>query len=597
MSLTAVVEARSNTSSALLTPRKKRRLISEPLTIVPSTAEIYKWVFSSNAIAPCFICDIRVMKRHKEKGEEFWWLKRLPCRTIKIIGLIVGIQQYEKRISYIVDDGTSVIECVHKCSAPPPSPAKAGKPKRSNYVNDPALPKPVAWIGHTVEIVGRIYEFEAKESTEEYSKRTREVRRQIQVQEIMNDKFRHWQTVLDLHKNNYSLPEPFTIPGPTPSQRSEISTPPTTTSIRTTTSSSSASTSASISSASSSPVKSEISYQSPRKLRHPSRLHTADLTGNTFRIYIKHYMDNPPTSEESDVESDFSDGDDASVSGPSTPTKRPLHRDQTPRCPRRPLHAADETPRPTRPLIYSISSSRKGFTLSYLRRVPELSELARRVVKAEAKRRDREVKKKAKDAATNQSRSQSHKAQISEATTSSTNSLGDSISSRMKRLWKWAIIQLIQEGSIILWDGPRFPPASRLFDYSMNNRIWKLCSSTGNTTVTNDVSVFSSSLGQEPEEDFDLSDPDPDEEAYVALTAELLAGEVQRVVQAWVMVRPFTESPKFTKNGILQRLRRDDRWRRVGEWHVEEAIELLVSKGSLFQISENVWGLPSRLLP
>ncbi|KAJ3863878.1 hypothetical protein EV359DRAFT_42209 [Lentinula novae-zelandiae] len=573
MSLTSVVEARSSTSFALLTPRKKRRLISEPLTIVPSTAEIYKWVFSSNAIAPCFICDIRVMKRHKEKGEEFWWLKRLPCRTIKIIGLIVGIQQYEKRISYIVDDGTSVIECVHKCGAPPTSPAKEGNPKS---VNDPALPKPVAWIGHTVEIVGRIYEFEAKESTEE-----------LQSQSV-NDKFRHWQTVLDLHKNNYSLPEPFTIPEPTPSQRSEISTPSTTTSSRTSTSSSSASTSASISSASSSPVKSEISYQSPRKLRHPSRLHTADLTGNTFRIYIKHYMDNPPTSEESDLETDFSDGDDADVSGPSTPTKRPLHHDQTPRCPRRSLHAADETPRPTRPLIYSISASRKGFTLSYLRRVPELSQLARRVVKAEAKRRDREVKKKAKDAVTSQSRSQ-----ISEATISSTNSLGDSISSRIKRLWKWAIVQLIQEGSIVLWDGPRFPTASKLFDHSMNNRIWKLSSSTGNTTVTSDASVFSSSLGQEPEEYVDLSDPDADEEAYVALTAELLAGEVQRVVETWVMVRPFSDSPKFTKNGVLQRLRRDDRWRRVGEWHVEEAIELLVSKGSLFQISENVWGFPS----
>lgn len=80
-----------------------------------------------------------------------------------------------------MDDGTSVIECVHKCGAPPTSPAKEGNPKS---VNDPALPKPVAWIGHTVEIVGRIYEFEAKESMEECSKRTREPRRQIQVQEI-----------------------------------------------------------------------------------------------------------------------------------------------------------------------------------------------------------------------------------------------------------------------------------------------------------------------------------------------------------------------------------------------------------------------------
>ncbi|KAJ4488475.1 hypothetical protein J3R30DRAFT_3436019 [Lentinula aciculospora] len=593
MSLTAVLEARSNTGSVFLTPKKKKRRLGPETKL--STAEIYNWVFTSGAVAPCFICDIRAMKRHKEKAEEFWWLKRIPCRTVKIVGLVVGTQTYEKRVSYIVDDGTSVIECVHKCGAPPPSPSS---------VNDPVLTKPVAWIGNTVEILGRIYEFEGKESTEKYGQETTETRRQIQVQEIVqcqsvDNKLRHWQTVLDLHKNKYSLSEPFTIPRPlsvsASIQRSGISTPSTTASTTTTTDTP---TSVSTLSASSSPTKSDHSHQSPRKLRHPSRLHTSDLTGNTFRIYIKHYMDNPLISEDSDIETDFSDENETTVAGPSTPTKRPFHDDQTPRRPR--SYVADETPRPTRPLLSSKPSSRKGFTLSYLRRVPELSELARRVVNAEAKRRDRETKKRTKEASASQSRSnrsQGHKTQIPTATTSSTTSRGDSISARMKRLWKWAIVQLIQEGSIILWDGPKYPITSNLFNNSMNSRIWKSSSSSStavNTTFTSDISVFSSSREGETGEYVDLSDPDPGEEAYVALTTELLAGEVERVLQTWLIARRFSESPKFTKAGILQRLQRDDRWRRVGEWHVQEAVDLLVSRGLLYEILENAWGFATR---
>ncbi|KAJ3982708.1 hypothetical protein F5890DRAFT_1528178 [Lentinula detonsa] len=595
MSIASVLEARSTTGTIFLTPTKKRKLSLGSKPTLPSTAELYKWVFTSSAVAPCFICDIRVMKRHKEKGEEFWWLKRQPCRTVKIVGLVVGIQTYEKRICYIVDDGTSVIECMHKCGAPPPSPSKEGK-KKSILINDTALPKPIAWVGITVEIMGRIYEFNVKESTEVDDKGTKEARRQIQVQEIvrcqsMNDQLRHWQTVLDLHKSNYSLAEPFIIPGPlsvsTPSQHSKISTPSSIAS--TVTSTTTSDTSASISS---SPIKSDT-YQSPRKLRHPSRLHTADLIGNTFRIYIKHYMDNPPALEDSEIETDLSDDDDASIAEPSTPTKRLLQNDQTPRLSCRPSYAVDETPRPSRTLISSTSHSRKGFTLSYLRRVPELSELARRVVQAEVKRRDRQARKKAKEAVTTQtrgSRSQGPKTRVPEVTISSTNLSEDSLSSRTKRLWKWAIIQLIEEGSIVLWDGPKYTISSNLFSYSMNSRLWKFSSSNNvNTTVTSDASVFSSSLSQDNKEYFDLSDPNPDEEAYVALTAELLAEEIERVIQVWVKSRQRSEPAKFTKEGILQRLHRDDRWRKVGEWHVEEAIDLLGSRGIMYPISKNVW--------
>lgn len=145
-----------------------------------------------------------------------------------------------------MDDGTAVIECVHKCGAPPPpSPTKAGKAKAS----DPMLPKPVAWIGDTIEVVGRIEEFKYEQA-----------RRQLLVQEIgqsiyllnnlnyswkyivrcksVNEKLDHWQLVLNLHDTTYSLSQPFTIPAPqipspkqipssasSSSQRSESSPP------------------------------------------------------------------------------------------------------------------------------------------------------------------------------------------------------------------------------------------------------------------------------------------------------------------------------------------------------------------------------------
>ncbi|KAJ3817563.1 hypothetical protein F5880DRAFT_1492718 [Lentinula raphanica] len=590
MSIVSVLETRATTGSVFLTPKKKRRL-SDANQLLPSTAEIYKWVFTSSAIAPCFICDVRVMKRHKEKGEEFWWLKRVPCRTVKIVGVVVGIQTYEKRISYLVDDGTSVIECVHKCASPLPTTRIGGNKKEQSVTPDPVLPKPVAWVGNTVEIIGRIHEFESKETTEEHIQEPKDTRRQIQVQEIVrcqsvNDQLRHWQTVLDLHEMKYSLSEPFSIPISTPSQQSKVSTPSSATSVMSSTSISttaSSNTSISTSSSTSSPTKAD-DFQAPRKLRHPSRLHTADLTGNTFRIYIKHYMNNRPLLEDLDTESDFSDDDDgASIAGPSTPTKRPLRNDQTPRrCSYRASCTVDETPRPNRTLTSSTPPSRRGFTLSYLRRVPELSELARRVVEAEAKRRDREAKKKAREASRS---SQGRKTQVVEEPANSSTVLSDkSLSSRMKRLWTWAILQLIEEGSIVLWDGPKYSLASDWLKFSMNEKIWKYHSST---TVT-DASLFSSS-SRDTEDDYDLSDPQADEEAYIALTAELLAEEILRSVQTWTKSRHMSESAKFTKDGILQRLRRDDRWRKVGEWHVGEALDFLESKGLMYQATKNVW--------
>ena len=58
------------------------------------------------------------------------------------------------------------------------------------------------------------------------------------------------------------------------------------------------------------------------------------------------------------------------------------------------------------PISTQKDSSRKGFSLSYFRRVPELSLLASRVIHAVARRRQREERKRQKDAGIPSSRSQ-----------------------------------------------------------------------------------------------------------------------------------------------------------------------------------------------
>lgn len=89
------------------------------MSTVSSIAEpdilLSQWLDTDDFIAKCFICDIRVMKRKAGKfhcdpfrlpsdiftGEQIWWLKRIPCKRVTIVGMIVGIQYYERRISYL----------------------------------------------------------------------------------------------------------------------------------------------------------------------------------------------------------------------------------------------------------------------------------------------------------------------------------------------------------------------------------------------------------------------------------------------------------------------------------------------------------------
>ncbi|KAJ3524991.1 hypothetical protein NM688_g8468 [Phlebia brevispora] len=146
----------------------------------------------------------------------------------------------------------------------------------------------------------------------------------------------------------------------------------------------------------------------------------------------------------------------------------------------------------------------QGYTLSHLRRVPELVLLARRVVDAEAKRRAREECRKQKEAEVN-------KGEKKVASTSSTQAVH------------------LPEKSVRGLPLPPIPaPPFALASRPPTSTIWKMGSSL---STAGDSTVLSSALQVENEDDRNISDTPLDEEAYVPLTPSYFAGVVERAIQ------------------------------------------------------------------
>ncbi|GBE83806.1 hypothetical protein SCP_0508630 [Sparassis crispa] len=659
----------------------------------PSAVEIWKWTLTSDAVASCFVKDVFDMRDSGVKDAEFFWLGRVPCRTVRIIGILVGVQIYEQRTVYSLDDGSAVIECVQRHSGPNvASPMKSVTSCCDSPLNalPPKPPKPVAQVGKSVCIVGRVTRhFES---------------RKILVDSIVpcaaaNDEPKHWLAVLDLHSSYYfasHLPA-FTVPASTAQRphapktytlavdaddsrktpkkpqcqtgrhnherdavQPEARDIPTPMSIASSVAGSSPS-----SSSTSSPVK---PGQSPPRLRHPSRLHTRDLTANTFRIYIKHYMDHaPPPTGRSHFASTSSSRSPSPCPPPrkgkarvdmltsvysvdvlDTPTKRPrydtvrrreiqigLLGDATPRPSRNTkysLHAesggaGEQTPRP--PLLpdmfgnehmpddddeenteYSCNTT-YGVTLSHLRRVPELAQLAYRVVDAEGRRRAREERKRA-EAGSMQDRDHAREGARQREK--------EPKGPKMRRLFRFAIRQLYEEGSIVLWDGPVRPLPSDLVSLSSGlgpagmDALWRTNASTS-IVATSNVTVRSSvARGWHEDETEEPSDPPPGEEAYISLTPAYFLKVVEQTIRSMMaatasdmekararekqkhrsraavslMEKPSVPSGP-TPHEILVWLHRDERWARVGEWTVREALEWGRSEGRVWCVGRERW--------
>jgi len=259
--------------------------------------------------------------------------------------------------------------------------------------------------------------------------------------------------------------------------------------------------------------------------------------------------------------------------GPSTPTKRVMDQ-LTPLPANSKMAAIDRTPRHRNQHLESgmreESLCHRGFTLSYLRRVPELAELARRVVVAEAKRRAKECRKK-----------EGAEGRSQESTMGASSSAGlhdlprDKLGPKVKRLFKWVVVQLLHEGGIVLWDGSMHACGEEIHA----EMLWKTCTSIS-------TNAEKSGFGQSGEchdglLDGELSDPAAGEEGYIPITSLFLAEYIEEVIR---------ELSGATKEGILRKLHRDDRWRFIGEWQVQEALEYLQQESRAWRIGDR-WAL------
>ncbi|KAH9941773.1 uncharacterized protein BXZ73DRAFT_41804 [Epithele typhae] len=655
------------TSSILLSPSKRGRAgtstAHDASMKTPTPAEILKWTFNRASTASCFVSDVLNMKDSGSRDMEFFWLGRIPCRTVRIVGLVVGIQVQEKRTMYIIDDGTAVIEC--GLAHPQPAPRSPGKHKSvktagasakrpapssakasfSDYVRAPDPPKPVLplpppvpviHVGLSVRVEGRVIKWRDT--------------RIVLVNEIhecpsSNGESEHWMAVSRLHRDAYYptkpmppfVPPPPTLPelpcspskqvvpsGPhTPSHYSVAS--PTNTTPTTIAASSPASN-----------VSDE--HQVPR-LRHPSRLHTRDLTTNTFRIYVKHYMDHAPPPPR---RRRFSGSRSESPTPTPRSSKRPRYEsdvDATPRPSRRLKAHKENTATPARSLLPDPDTDAEseaesesdddevyGFTLSHLRRVPELALLSRRVVKAEARRRAKENHHKEKEKS---QRSQAKPVPPISGSSRSAPPSDPPIAAAVKRLFKQAIRTLFTDGDIVLWEGPVRPLPLQLSlvpsaSLPLSSGLWKTHSSTLSSISA--ASSRSRPVYDEWDEDEPLSDPPPHEEAYIPLTsmyfARVLESAIRTIMDAATAPalgcyadertptkkcarrQPISLIEKLraeertgtgvlagpTKGELLVWLRNsDERWARVGEWAVEEALKWGEKEGRLWCVGRDRW--------
>ncbi|TRM61726.1 hypothetical protein BD626DRAFT_459265 [Schizophyllum amplum] len=529
--------------------------------------EIWKWTLTADAVAPCYVKDVFKLEANDKQNGDFFWLGGIPCRTVKLMGMLVGVQAYEKRIVYSVDDGTAVIDCVDR------QPAMQA-PKLSVLALEPL---PIAGVGATVAVVGNVLPRQERQISVNSIQRCKQA----------NEEPLHWLAVRELHRSSYSSSTPFTIPQTDTFTPSQVPSRPQTPASVASTSVAPSPTKSIASSAQSSPVKSLI--QSPVKLRRPSRLHTRDLTENTFRVYLKHFMDNAPP---------LSDASDSRDSGPfSTPTKRRRGEDLdlTPRPSR--LASIENTPRRHQQHKTQASDSHPtGFTLSYLRRVPELRDLAKRTVKAEAKRRARAANEEARTSTQN-SNTDSRPAKYTRPRTSTKD---EPTSRRMKRLFQWALTALLNDGYIILWDGPARSCSSAdiVADTSCLWRSSGTTQGTANTTAgTVDItaSTLASTSALPATTDDELSDPDEREEAYTPLEPVILARAVEDAVAKLIARkrRAGAESHLLStsKESIIALMQRDDRWRYLHGWQVEQALEVLVDEDVVYERTSARWSL------
>jgi len=218
-----------------------------------------------------------------------------------------------------------------------------------------------------------------------------------------------------------------------------------------------------------------------------------------------------------------------------------------------------------------------GFGLSYLRRVPELHELAVRVVHAERKRVEKRKLKLEKENIGN----------TSSSIVSKPKKRPFDLKRDTKRLFGEALRMLVQDGLIVTqearsrrWDDREAERMERL-------RMWK-CKNTETQAHTTEVhksrtlaTISEISVVPFDQGEFVVSDEDEDEECFVPVTSALLSEPLLTAIRNATgrsnTARLKEKRPKAlgaSEEEILEQLHNsDERWARI--WDITAALKKL----------------------
>ncbi|EUC66858.1 carbohydrate-binding domain protein, putative [Rhizoctonia solani AG-3 Rhs1AP] len=550
--------------------------------------EVRSYILRADATAPCSVADIHAVPEALKgffdyTNLDIYWLGSVPCRTVHIVGLLVETVEYESRSIYLVDDGTASVNCLKK------------RPVRMTIeeLGEGSLfHKSRGFeVGDTVSVIGKI----------EFYKKGRQVYvSSIEKCASSNAEPQHLLHVLEQHRNVYS--RPFTIP-PLPAVPS---TPKKAARDNSQPSYASSMASSPITVTCSSPVVSP--KKDKHRLRHPSRLRSKDLNENVFRMYLSHIIISTLPIPE------YTSQDTSSLEpmlenvGSSTPrysqtiavTGSPT---QTPTRPSRPPMDSIGSPTPRKP-AGSLSTETSttptlGVTLSYLRRVQVLSDLARRVVDHVAHERDKAMRHAERSARAKYEASQLKTSE--RVVASSINASSEpraSKTARTKRLFEAALRTLVSEGELTLFDGPRrqVPSFSGLSEraaltpsgiwHDMTNTTTSSTMSTASTALNApscfDLETISEDDGHSTEI---LSDPSDSEDAYVPLTPQVL----RPVMLAALRRSLLTQRGGVDLKSWTKALRSDGQWARIPDLVVKETIDTLREEEWISRVGPDRW--------
>jgi hypothetical protein len=489
-----------------------------------------------------------------------------------------------------VDDGSAVVEAQVKhvevtSVNDPKADQKANEEDKSRLSNQPSTRIPE--VGEIVKVIGKLG-FGRDDETRvirvdflgTYSYRCMSVKVFLTEAEMATpqEEAGHWRQTVQLHQSKYSVPFqlpdvshieiPFTPPKecigipeeptPRPAQTTPVKQQPTVSSP------------ASVRSRSSAISRFEDSRKSLPRLRHPSRLRSSELTLLTFRLYIKYFIDYMHKRR--------------ILSASNDPTKYSERRTRG---------------RVMSPTSNITNTSLDGFGLSYLRRVPDLRELAVRVVKAEQRLKEKRRLQQEKE--------NLYKSDLANASNLTSNTKPprkkkpDNLKRYTKLLFSQALLTLYQDGLLVPHDGAGRRWTEREVELMDNCHLWR--SKDGEDSKDTTRVDGSTVLGQPSvshvtaQDEMEISDHDEDEESFVPVTTELLSEPVFSAIQLATSQRRKDEVGKksiksrgaFEEDIIKELHNLDSRWDRI--YDIKPTLRHLEEIDKIWEVREGCWAI------